>query len=727
MHIKKLEKYKKGNFKLKEKHIYAQTKIKKIINHILNKNLIGGSNDITNIRRRITDTVTTTLVDKSSLTMADIEKYNAAIFKEYKTISRDLTDMERESLTQLIDADKALIGEFNKYQNLQSENYDNFDKPEEMRYTLLKMQKSLFDLQIKILFKKANKINQKVNITPLLKVITDKIEAMNKHIESEEISIIPNDTDEYRVAVTQRQAKNTLDTYILELENIRSKIQNMIKIISPNKTNEYNSYNLANKINEINEIKSTLMTGGFKYNETLIKFISMCESAIININTKIDSINKTKSKGTIQDSKYHKDIADIKDRYNELKSEFEKLPIVAATDIQSVYRENLIRKKQEKEQALAKKITPLLASSTLEASSTPSLELLAAQTARQQEAREQDAQAQAAREREENTAREREVQIAKEQAAQIAREQAAQAIERQALKERERAAREQEENTARERQERELKAAREREVQIAKEQAAQIAREQAAQAIERLALEERKRAAREQEENTARERQERELKAAREREEQAAREREVVIEREAQSTDLIPPILSNIINTIVSDKTNIPEIKKFFNSHLHLLNTNEQLTDITTIIVNNNNNNNTIPQDKFQIFNSLYDRYNSDINYKTIINKIFEEYTKQIIDIQVDYMSKRISSGTEYMISTFTDNYNTVISTNTQSITIKDILQKCIIQIVKHIINDEQDTILDLDKFIKLVNSTEKQISVGDLILYLNTTVDIVS
>ena len=672
MHIKKLEKYKKGNFKLKEKHIYAQTKIKKIINHILNKNLIGGSNDITNIRRRITDTVTTTLVDKSSLTMADIEKYNAAIFKEYKTISRDLTDMERESLTQLIDADKALIGEFNKYQNLQSENYDNFDKPEEMRYTLLKMQKSLFDLQIKILFKKANKINQKVNITPLLKVITDKIEAMNKHIESEEISIIPNDTDEYRVAVTQRQAKNTLDTYILELENIRSKIQNMIKIISPNKTNEYNSYNLANKINEINEIKSTLMTGGFKYNETLIKFISMCESAIININTKIDSINKTKSKGTIQDSKYHKDIADIKDRYNELKSEFEKLPIVAATDIQSVYRENLIRKKQEKEQALAKKITPLLASSTLEASSTPSLELLAAQTARQQEAREQDAQAQAAREREENTAREREVQIAKEQAA-------------------------------------------------------QIAREQAAQAIERLALEERKRAAREQEENTARERQERELKAAREREEQAAREREVVIEREAQSTDLIPPILSNIINTIVSDKTNIPEIKKFFNSHLHLLNTNEQLTDITTIIVNNNNNNNTIPQDKFQIFNSLYDRYNSDINYKTIINKIFEEYTKQIIDIQVDYMSKRISSGTEYMISTFTDNYNTVISTNTQSITIKDILQKCIIQIVKHIINDEQDTILDLDKFIKLVNSTEKQISVGDLILYLNTTVDIVS
>ena len=672
MHIKKLEKYKKGNFKLKEKHIYAQTKIKKIINHILNKNLIGGSNDITNIRRRITDTVTTTLVDKSSLTMADIEKYNAAIFKEYKTISRDLTDMERESLTQLIDADKALIGEFNKYQNLQSENYDNFDKPEEMRYTLLKMQKSLFDLQIKILFKKANKINQKVNITPLLKVITDKIEAMNKHIESEEISIIPNDTDEYRVAVTQRQAKNTLDTYILELENIRSKIQNMIKIISPNKTNEYNSYNLANKINEINEIKSTLMTGGFKYNETLIKFISMCESAIININTKIDSINKTKSKGTIQDSKYHKDIADIKDRYNELKSEFEKLPIVAATDIQSVYRENLIRKKQEKEQALAKKITPLLASSTLEASSTPSLELLAAQTARQQEAREQDAQAQAAREREENTAREREVQIAKEQAAQIAREQAAQAIERQALKERERAAREQEENTARERQERELK-------------------------------------------------------AAREREEQAAREREVVIEREAQSTDLIPPILSNIINTIVSDKTNIPEIKKFFNSHLHLLNTNEQLTDITTIIVNNNNNNNTIPQDKFQIFNSLYDRYNSDINYKTIINKIFEEYTKQIIDIQVDYMSKRISSGTEYMISTFTDNYNTVISTNTQSITIKDILQKCIIQIVKHIINDEQDTILDLDKFIKLVNSTEKQISVGDLILYLNTTVDIVS
>ena len=44
MKIEKLEKYKKGDFVLKSKHIYAQDRLKIIRNHLFKKyNLIGGA------------------------------------------------------------------------------------------------------------------------------------------------------------------------------------------------------------------------------------------------------------------------------------------------------------------------------------------------------------------------------------------------------------------------------------------------------------------------------------------------------------------------------------------------------------------------------------------------------------------------------------------------------------------------------------------------------------
>jgi len=357
MHIKKLEKYKKGNFKLKEKHIYAQTKIKKIINHILNKKLIGGTYDDTLRSREAVATTVTINEDimddmnkETMLNKDNINKYNEAIINEYTKIKQQLSTDEKKSLKQLIQADKDLVEEFKKYNTISGENYNDFAEPEEMKESLLKMQKSLFDLQIKILFRKANKLAHKPNIKPLLDIITAKIDAMNKHIETQEINEI-QDENERKYYLEKHNKISIIDNHIENLVKHMNEL-NRIKTLINNPQNDDKIVGLQDRI-------STLRGGS----ENLVP------TQLLNINLEIDSeiikiknfINTGKQyKKIIVESKNIEDISkkiENIDKYmtlsnsdqfvniiNNIKTKIKRIPKSASSIVRNFVRKRLLNK-----------------------------------------------------------------------------------------------------------------------------------------------------------------------------------------------------------------------------------------------------------------------------------------------------------------------------------------------------------------------------------------------
>jgi len=197
MRPEKLDKYRNGNFELNSKHIFAQKNLENIRNYLLTThNLFGGSN----VPQPVKDDIFnhSELYEKS-----DFEALENQIKTGMAGLPELLVKQDDPVFNELMNADKQLIEEFNKYRDLASQNYDGLEKKEEVKKELLKIQKSLFNLQVKIIFSKLRKIKN-ADITPLLNVINVKIETMNKYIEEQERKF-----DESSSAQTSNQSQST--------------------------------------------------------------------------------------------------------------------------------------------------------------------------------------------------------------------------------------------------------------------------------------------------------------------------------------------------------------------------------------------------------------------------------------------------------------------------------------------------------------------------------------
>lgn len=178
MKIEKLEKYRKGNFVLKHEHLTAQRKLIHIRNLITRRfNLVGGD------RKPVVEKLN--LINKDEFmndnTVADIITNITSNMQDEGL----LVEADQQVFKELMAADQALVTEFKNYESLDSQNYNGLENPEKVKEELLNIQKSLFNLQVKIIFSKLKKIT-KVDITPLLSVINNKINRMNNYIEKQE-------------------------------------------------------------------------------------------------------------------------------------------------------------------------------------------------------------------------------------------------------------------------------------------------------------------------------------------------------------------------------------------------------------------------------------------------------------------------------------------------------------------------------------------------------------
>jgi hypothetical protein len=186
----KLYKYK--NFKLKSKHIYAKKKLENIMNNILLNKLYGGAVPV-----EIINTIDTFYDEEiKEMTGKDATEFNPEIMKVTNAFTEQLktfvsilpsdNDETIQLITSLIDADSILNEEF---KNIMKNNQIVDGNTE----ILLKIQKSLFNLQAKIIFSSLTKID-KVNITPLLEAFHTKFEAMNAYIQAQEDELKKNDS-----------------------------------------------------------------------------------------------------------------------------------------------------------------------------------------------------------------------------------------------------------------------------------------------------------------------------------------------------------------------------------------------------------------------------------------------------------------------------------------------------------------------------------------------------
>lgn len=196
MREEKLNKYRQGKFILKEKHIFAKNNLEIIRNHLLSKyNLVGGSERVQNKDSSVPKKVWEKINSYSDF--AEVNEFverdgtpnndtiEDLITKGMGEVGELLVKNDDPVFKDLMVADKNLVEEFSKYKDLASENYTGLKDKDKVKAELLKIQKSLFNLQVKIIFSKLRSIKN-VDITPLLSVINKKIEAMNNYIEEQE-------------------------------------------------------------------------------------------------------------------------------------------------------------------------------------------------------------------------------------------------------------------------------------------------------------------------------------------------------------------------------------------------------------------------------------------------------------------------------------------------------------------------------------------------------------
>ena len=194
----KLIKYRKGNFELKSKHIYAKQKLENIRDNILlSSNLVGGAPASAPIPINYDDAAKeiNEIIDKDSdkliQSFEPIEKKFNYYFKDY---------MYDDHVKSLIKADKELTNTFSDFYKKK-----NFLVNNKFKDNLIKIQKSLFKLQVKIIFSSLKKIDG-IDINPILDVINTKIEMMNNYIEKQDSMI--NDEVQSATKDKQKQYEN---------------------------------------------------------------------------------------------------------------------------------------------------------------------------------------------------------------------------------------------------------------------------------------------------------------------------------------------------------------------------------------------------------------------------------------------------------------------------------------------------------------------------------------
>jgi small subunit ribosomal protein S19 len=213
MKINKLEKYMLGNFELKDKHIYAFNKLRKIRVNLLNQ--LGGKQIELNSKMELFNN-NRSKIDTNSL--ENEFKTNDKIKDLIEKIKNEATNagviFNETEFDDLMEIDKTMLKYFNEFQSITSSpDFINLDTGAAFKYEikdgkyvitrdkdgnpiregennlmteLLKIQKSMFDLQVKLIFSKLVKIKTEcegaspVNVTKLFTVIRQKVEAMNQ-------------------------------------------------------------------------------------------------------------------------------------------------------------------------------------------------------------------------------------------------------------------------------------------------------------------------------------------------------------------------------------------------------------------------------------------------------------------------------------------------------------------------------------------------------------------
>lgn len=293
MRPEKLDKYRNGNFELNSKHIFAQKNLENIRNYLLTThNLFGGSN--------VPQPVKDDILNHSELyEKSDFEALENQIKTGMAGLPELLVKQDDPVFNELMNADKQLIEEFNKYRDLASQNYDGLEKKEEVKKELLKIQKSLFNLQVKIIFSKLRKIKN-ADITPLLNVINVKIETMNKYIEEQERKF-----DESSSAQTSNQSQST--------SNLGQSTSNQSQPAS----------NVSQPASNITQPTSNITQPTINQSQSTGKILTKDEF--------INKINDLTAKGEIDGNKFDNksDVDSILSKHKDLKDflEFHKVPL----------------------------------------------------------------------------------------------------------------------------------------------------------------------------------------------------------------------------------------------------------------------------------------------------------------------------------------------------------------------------------------------------------------
>jgi len=191
----KLNKYRKGNFELKSKHIYAKKKLENIRDYILlSHNLVGGNYDKSTFKNN-TDIIADLINDNVNITnTTSFELIKNKITEFIDKNQNILLDSSNNILTNLITADTTLTDTFNKYKSNNNGIMDNVKDKDKVIIMLNNIQKNLFNLQAKIIFSSLKKIKE-VDITELVTVINEKITAMNNYIVEQEKAYHNQDND----------------------------------------------------------------------------------------------------------------------------------------------------------------------------------------------------------------------------------------------------------------------------------------------------------------------------------------------------------------------------------------------------------------------------------------------------------------------------------------------------------------------------------------------------
>jgi len=280
----KLNKYRKGNFELKSKHIYAKKKLENIRDYILlSHNLVGGSIfvDATTKINEVIDQI-----DKVEVT-TDVN------FKDIKEIILNTMNSNKKNLLinnedeavfkELIEADENLTNTFNSYRNINDNNYDGIDDAGAIQNLLINIQKNLFKLQAKIIFSSLKKI-KKANVTNLFELINKKIEAMNNYINKQED--IYNEPSKPN---TKSEAKiDTKSNYIVESKSVADAESKADAKLDT----EYNAIaeSKANVVSESDAKKLFYIKNGKYEYEVIEQPIQNIDTYELNVNKSIDNI-----------------------------------------------------------------------------------------------------------------------------------------------------------------------------------------------------------------------------------------------------------------------------------------------------------------------------------------------------------------------------------------------------------------------------------------------------